>query len=593
MSHRVARKLSLASIFLVSASLAVFLFARSAMAAGAETQITADSSIQYLPLIDGDKIVWLDNRNGSYDVYMRDLLTQTETRITTTGTVAGSPVVSENRIVWTDSRNYRGDGNYDIYMYDLAGRIETQITTSIVFQYDPAISGDKIVWTDYRNGNADIYMYSPTTQIETRITSDVADQYGASIFGDKIVWTDRRNGNEDIYMYDLVTQTETKITVNIANQSNPAISGDKIVWEDSRNSRRDIYMYDLVTNTETPLITDASDQAQPAISGNRVVWMDDRNISGVYDIYMYDLGTQNEIPITTFGGNQYGPSISGDRIVWSSTLSNNQNNVWDIYMYDLNPNISPTAQISHISTVTLGQAATFDGSGSADPDGTIASYAWDFGDGATGSGSAVNHTYAAAGIYQAALTVTDDDGTADTATTEVSVNASPVAVIAPVAAIIIGETVTFDGSGSNDPDGTITGYHWGFGDGAADTGSSATHTYAATGTYQVSLAVTDNDEATGTATVSIVVQAPARAIDDLMTIVEEMNLAQGITNSLDSKLQNASAALTAENADNRDDVINKLQAFINATQAQSGNQLTVEQADQLIAAANRIIAVIQ
>ena len=53
---------------------------------------------------------------------------------------------------------------------------------------------------------------------------------------------------------------------------------------------------------------------------------------------------------------------------------------------------------------------SFDGSGSADSDGTIVSYAWDFGDGSTGSGVTINHTYNAAGTYLATLTVTDNDG---------------------------------------------------------------------------------------------------------------------------------------------------------------------------------------
>lgn len=50
----------------------------------------------------------------------------------------------------------------------------------------------------------------------------------------------------------------------------------------------------------------------------------------------------------------------------------------------------------------------FDGSGSSDSDGLITNYSWDFGDGNTGSGSTVNHTYASGGSYSVTLTVTDD-----------------------------------------------------------------------------------------------------------------------------------------------------------------------------------------
>jgi hypothetical protein len=64
----------------------------------------------------------------------------------------------------------------------------------------------------------------------------------------------------------------------------------------------------------------------------------------------------------------------------------------------------------------------------------------------------------------------------------------------------VGNPVTFDGSGSVDPDGTIVSYDWDFGDGGTGTGVSPTHTYAGAGTYTVTLTVTDNDGATDTAT---------------------------------------------------------------------------------------------
>jgi photosystem II stability/assembly factor-like uncharacterized protein len=65
---------------------------------------------------------------------------------------------------------------------------------------------------------------------------------------------------------------------------------------------------------------------------------------------------------------------------------------------------------------------TFDGSGSADPDGTISSYVWNFGDGWVGLGTTVSHSYAAAGAYSASLTVSDNDGAANAQTSTVVIN---------------------------------------------------------------------------------------------------------------------------------------------------------------------------
>jgi PKD repeat protein len=55
-------------------------------------------------------------------------------------------------------------------------------------------------------------------------------------------------------------------------------------------------------------------------------------------------------------------------------------------------------------------ACKFDGSSSADTNGTITSYAWDLGDGASAAGSTVSHRYPRAGSYIVTLTVTDNAG---------------------------------------------------------------------------------------------------------------------------------------------------------------------------------------
>jgi PKD repeat protein len=170
-------------------------------------------------------------------------------------------------------------------------------------------------------------------------------------------------------------------------------------------------------------------------------------------------------------------------------------------------NVAPTASFT---AATTGLTVNVDGSASTDPDGSIASYAWNFGDGTTGSGATTSKTYTAAGTYTVTLTVTDDRGATASTTRQVTVTAP--ANQAPTASFttaVQGLTVSVDGSGSTDPDGTVASYAWNFGDGTTATGRTASRTYTAAGTYTVRLTVTDNGGATGTTTREVTVTAPA------------------------------------------------------------------------------------
>jgi parallel beta-helix repeat protein len=91
--------------------------------------------------------------------------------------------------------------------------------------------------------------------------------------------------------------------------------------------------------------------------------------------------------------------------------------------------LSPVAYFTYSpeSSIILGEVITFDASGSYDPDGSIVSYDWDFGEpGATGSGEIVSYSYADDGIYTVTLTVTDDDYETAATSVDITVLSDPI-----------------------------------------------------------------------------------------------------------------------------------------------------------------------
>ncbi len=148
---------------------------------------------------------------------------------------------------------------------------------------------------------------------------------------------------------------------------------------------------------------------------------------------------------------------------------------------------------------------SFDGTGSTDPDGSIASYAWTFGDGQSGSGASPSHTYGAAGTYDVTLTVTDNEGNTDSATRSVRVGTPSGG--SPTASFTVfcqWAACDFNGTASADPDNDIASYAWAFGDGQSGTGSTARHTYPSRqATYTATLTVTDRSGNAASATKQI------------------------------------------------------------------------------------------
>jgi len=181
-------------------------------------------------------------------------------------------------------------------------------------------------------------------------------------------------------------------------------------------------------------------------------------------------------------------------------------------------NQSPKASVSATPVGGTAPLSVGFSGGGTDPDGSITSYSWTFGDGGTSSLQNPTHTYQSTGTYSAALTVTDNQGAADTATLQIVVSAPSNS--SPTAAVSADRTsgtaplsVQFTAVAS-DSDGSITSYDWDFGDGSTSVSANPSHTFTVAGNYTVTLTVTDNDGAQAAATSTISVASPASDSDN-------------------------------------------------------------------------------
>ena len=174
-----------------------------------------------------------------------------------------------------------------------------------------------------------------------------------------------------------------------------------------------------------------------------------------------------------------------------------------------------------VSTFT---PVTFDASGTTDggvPCGGRCSYAWNFGDGGSGTGELVTHEYRAVGTYTARLTVTDARGASASATLPVSVSQST----APTASFTfspqnpaVSQDIFFTAEASRAAIGRrIILYDWNFGSGRTGAGVTVSKRYDTPGSYNVTLTVTDDAQQEGTTTQTVTVGSSGTGIVPALT----------------------------------------------------------------------------
>lgn len=163
----------------------------------------------------------------------------------------------------------------------------------------------------------------------------------------------------------------------------------------------------------------------------------------------------------------------------------------------------------------------------------IDSWNWDFGDGSTFSGRDTGHIYTAGGDYEVRLIVTDQNGCKDTLSKTVSVHAAPVAAFS-APHVCLHDPVPFNDS-SLSATGTISAWHWDFGDSTISSEQNPLHLYKDPGTYLVKLSVTDMQGCKSATQKSIVIDPPLT-----LSMSEDTTIKLGSTAEINSAVSGGS-----------------------------------------------------
>jgi PKD repeat protein len=151
-------------------------------------------------------------------------------------------------------------------------------------------------------------------------------------------------------------------------------------------------------------------------------------------------------------------------------------------------------------TTCINRPVKFDASASTDIDGVVNAFLWDFGDGKTGSGEKIIHSYEMSGVYKVRLKIIGNEQknykNYDYFEMEVKVIEGPKAAFTLLEKGCIGQNITFDASASKSNSGKIVSYEWDFGDGAISTEKTTKHSFKKWGIYPIKLTIKSDSGST-------------------------------------------------------------------------------------------------
>ena len=465
---------------------------------------------RYVAFASGASNLVAGDTNGAQDVFVRDTTTGVTTRVSVaTGATESNGASDVPAVSW--------DGRYVVFHSDATNLVagDTNGKTDVfVHDRDTGATSRVSVAGDATQG--DSWSYSGALSEDGR---HVVFYSAASnlVAGDT-------NGYQDVFVHDRDTGVTSRASVATdgtegdSNSYSPVVSGDgryvafsseamNFLADDVNWDSSDVFVHDRVTGV-TSLVSVASDGTQGDGSSDRSsITRDGRHVAfhsyasnlvpgdanGESDVFVHDTttGTTTRVSVPSGGGEAGGsssdPVISGAGryVAFSSNASNlvagDTNGQRDVFLHDRDTGV--TTRVSQGSFGAQGDAMSYWAAMSA-------------------NGRHVAFTSQATNLVTGDTNSVQDVFVHDTRTAE---NQAPTAAFSTAPNPLQNLGVLLDASGSDDVDGTITDYHWDFGDTTTTGGPdpAVVHTYPAPGVYTVTLTVTDDDAATTTAQVEV------------------------------------------------------------------------------------------
>ncbi len=549
------------------------------------TPISDSAYYNNMPRISGPYVVW-QGRTGSsgnyqYDLFVCNLDTEEVAHLDLNSSGNLFPNISGNTVVYQTGAS----GATEVYLYD-ASEGGGPVLLGASAKY-PKVSGAHAIWQGLGGNQVFLCEITEGTPGAVRqLTSSAASAAAPQIAGSRVVW---ESDAYEIIVYDIASDVATQITDNTGTDAYPQISESLVAWRWRSGAQYAVFAYVFDDPQALPEQL-APVNARPQVSGSCVVWGASDGQDG--EIYLAEALSVNQRPVANAGQDQ--TAHPADEVTLDGSGSSDPDEhypltyAWEIVekpdgsAADLSDptSVSPSFTVDEIgdyrvrlvvtddeglasdpdevlvstfnappvaaagddqSILLIGSTVQLDGGESYDDDGDPITFAWEIitrpadSQAALSDAASPTPTFVADvhGDYVIELTVSDpwDPSSPDQMTVSFA-NVKPVAVAGGSQAVLVGETVVLDGSGSSDANYDPLTFRWSLTtkpEGSAaelsDPEAIQTTFFAdAPGTYVISLVANDGFEDSDPDNVTVeAVTVLDAAVMELMVAVETIN----------------------------------------------------------------------